>query len=439
MEFFDGLKGLLSPDLVSTTATQLGESETGVRRAMDVAVPALLSGVTSRLQQGGEAANSLFSLLKGAGSAGLIHDLSTAILPSATSSDTGSTLLTTLFGGELPAISSALGKEADVKSISAGSLLGLASTMVAGFLGNRINQDGLTMGSLTAMLAGQRERLMGFLPSGLAGLLGLGVTTGTTAAAATTMTYSDEEKKGGLGMWAWLIPALVLAALAFFLLRGCNNKPVSTGITTDSVSVKVDSVKADVAAMGDTVAAKTEAAADTVKAAMENLSADVKAKFDALGPNVGVKLPNGITLNVPEKGVEGRLVAFLLDPATKNMTADQLKGKWFDFDRILFDTGKSTIRTASQEQIDNIAQIVKAFPTLKLKMGGYTDNSGSKASNMKLSAARAKAVMLAVAKEDNAASRLSSEGYGPEHPIAPNDTKENMEKNRRVSVRVVSL
>ncbi len=405
MNLLDALKGLISSDLVSTTANQLGESESGVRKALDVALPTVLNGVTSQLQAGGGTADGIFSFLKGADSTAMLNNLGSVV--SGPVPNTG--LLSMLFGNKLAETNSAVAAEAGVKTSSAASLLHLASAAVTGFLSYRINSEGMNMSGLA-----------GFLPAALAG---------TTAAAATTVAYEEEKK--GLGIWGWLIPALLLAALAFFLLRGCN-KPAATTAT-------VDSLKADVIAAGDTVMIKADTVMVKAGAAIDSLEADVKAKFDALGAKVGVKLPDGTMLNVPEKGVEGQLIAFLLDPATKSMTADQLKTKWFNFDRILFDTGKSTIRSASQEQIDNIAQILKAFPTLKLKFGGYTDNSGSKAGNIKLSAARAKAVMEAIAQKDNAASRLTSEGYGPEHPVAPNDTKENMEKNRRVSVRVVSL
>ena len=114
------------------------------------------------------------------------------------------------------------------------------------------------------------------------------------------------------------------------------------------------------------------------------------------------------------------------------------KTTWFNFDNMLFDTGKSTIKPESQVQVTNIAEILKAFPNVKLKIGGYTDNVGSEASNMKLSDARAKAVVAAVTALGIDASRLEGEGYGPQHPVASNDTEEGRAQNRRIAARVTA-
>src|ERR1700730_10144965 len=65
----------------------------------------------------------------------------------------------------------------------------------------------------------------------------------------------------------------------------------------------------------------------------------------ALGEMTRMKLPDGTELNAPANGVESKLIAYLNDP---NSTPSE--DKWFDFDRLLFDTGKATLQPASQEQ-----------------------------------------------------------------------------------------
>ena len=143
------------------------------------------------------------------------------------------------------------------------------------------------------------------------------------------------------------------------------------------------------------------------------------------------KLPNGIELNIPEKGIESNLIKFIED---KTKRVD--KTSWFNFDRILFDTGKISLKPASQEQIKNISEILKAYPKVDMKIGGYTDNSGDSTSNLKLSADRANAVMNALVKNGINASRLLSSGYGDKFPSSPNNTEENRAKNRRIAVRI---
>ena len=83
-----------------------------------------------------------------------------------------------------------------------------------------------------------------------------------------------------------------------------------------------------------------------------------------------------------------------------------------------------------------MAAILKAFPTVELKLGGYTDNTGDAAANLKLSDDRAKNVMARLVEMGVAASRLQAEGYGQEHPVADNSTDLGKAMNRRIDVRV---
>ena len=86
----------------------------------------------------------------------------------------------------------------------------------------------------------------------------------------------------------------------------------------------------------------------------------------------------------------------------------------------------------------NAAAIMKAFPNVKIKVGGYTDNVGNPASNFKLSTDRAKNVMAELVKLGTAATRMEAEGYGDKNPVASNDTPEGRAKNRRISMRVTA-
>ena len=87
-------------------------------------------------------------------------------------------------------------------------------------------------------------------------------------------------------------------------------------------------------------------------------------------------------------------------------------------------------------KVKTVASILKAYPKVEMKIGGYTDNTGDKAGNMKLSADRAAAVMGEFVTMGIEPNRLTSEGYGDQHPVADNTTEEGRQKNRRVSMRV---
>jgi outer membrane protein OmpA-like peptidoglycan-associated protein len=106
-------------------------------------------------------------------------------------------------------------------------------------------------------------------------------------------------------------------------------------------------------------------------------------------------------------------------------------------DRLYFETGKATLKPASQEQLKNIAAILKAYPAIELKLGGYTDNSGDSAAKVKLSGDRATTAKNELVKLGADAARLSAEGYGAQYPVCPeNDTKECKAQNRRIDIRV---
>jgi outer membrane protein OmpA-like peptidoglycan-associated protein len=101
---------------------------------------------------------------------------------------------------------------------------------------------------------------------------------------------------------------------------------------------------------------------------------------------------------------------------------------------INFDTGKSVIRDESKPIIDQIVQMMKSNPDLKIAVEGHTDNVGSPASNKTLSEARAKSVVSAIVGQGIAADRLSPAGYGQDKPIADNNTEEGRARNRRVEL-----
>jgi outer membrane protein OmpA-like peptidoglycan-associated protein len=109
-----------------------------------------------------------------------------------------------------------------------------------------------------------------------------------------------------------------------------------------------------------------------------------------------VSLPNGTKLQAYAGGIEDQLVRFVGSNDFKTATNDQLKDRWFNFDDLNFKFGTTELAPESKRQMDNIAAILKAFPDVKIKVGGYTDKKGDDAANLKLSDGRAKAVQAAL-------------------------------------------
>jgi OOP family OmpA-OmpF porin len=101
---------------------------------------------------------------------------------------------------------------------------------------------------------------------------------------------------------------------------------------------------------------------------------------------------------------------------------------------INFDTGKSVIKPESRPIIEQIVQMLKSNPELKISVEGHTDNVGNPKSNKTLSNDRANVVVAEIIAQGIDEKRLSAVGYGQDKPIADNNTEEGRAKNRRVEL-----
>jgi outer membrane protein OmpA-like peptidoglycan-associated protein len=244
----------------------------------------------------------------------------------------------------------------------------------------------------------------------------------TTAASAYNYAEGQAEKAGG-GM-KWLLPLLLLAALAFLLSwimgKGCNKGEGTTGAdTTATAPVDTDSATLEAVTVSGTL--------DTTTGNyIYNVGADKE-----------IKLADGTTLLVGENSTEAKLYNMLSDAAFTVDTVNK-SANWVVLDRVYFETGKSVLTAASAAQVKNIAVILKNFPNAAIKLGGYTDNTGDAAVNKKVSLERAKVVAGELLKAGAAKKQVAeAEGYGPEFPVCPaNDTPECQAQNRRVDLKV---
>ena len=125
-------------------------------------------------------------------------------------------------------------------------------------------------------------------------------------------------------------------------------------------------------------------------------------------------------------------------PKVSVIKADEIKS---DIDKsgkailhINFDVDKATLLADGNEAVDQILQVLKNNPELKLSIEGHTDNSGSADRNKTLSLARANTVMQSLVKSGVSASRLKAFGFGATKPLAGNTSEEDKAKNRRVEL-----
>jgi OmpA-OmpF porin, OOP family len=384
----------------------LGESEAATKSGLGAILPTVLGSVISKGSTA-QGAGGLMDMLKSGGHDGGILDNFGSILGGGGSGVSnllsgGGGIISSLLGDKVGGVVNLISGLSGLKGGSATSLMSMAAPLVMGLIGKQTASQGLNASGLMSMLGGQSEFVKAAMPAGVSNLLGFGNLGGAADAAKSAVsnaTAAVEEAKGGSFM-PWLLGAAVLAG-SFLAYRSCETP------------------KAELEKVVDV--AKTTAS--TVTAGADTLAASVISAGKAM-------LPGGVSLDIPKGSLEEKMLMFI---ESKDTVSKKL---WFDFDRLTFETGKATLKPESMDQLKNVSAIMKAFPNVKIKIGGYTDNVGKPESNMKLSAERAANVMAELVKMGTEAPRMESEGYGMANPVAPNDTKEGQAKNRRISISV---
>ena len=166
------------------------------------------------------------------------------------------------------------------------------------------------------------------------------------------------------------------------------------------------------------------------------LNADGNFEYN-VGDLFQLSLFDNTMLEVGKNSSEARLVKLIEDKSLT--TPEQFKENWITLDRTYFKTGSDELTEGSEQQLKNIVAILKAYPKAAIRLGGYTDNTGSAEGNLKLSERRANSVLNKLVALGANKAQLSAQGYGQEHPVCPaNDTDECKAKNRRIDIRLTA-
>jgi outer membrane protein OmpA-like peptidoglycan-associated protein len=99
-----------------------------------------------------------------------------------------------------------------------------------------------------------------------------------------------------------------------------------------------------------------------------------------------------------------------------------------------FQTGRSVLTTSSYAVLDQVAASLVANPEIRIEIAGYTDSTGRRPMNLRLSMARAAAVRAYLARRGVSPMRMQARGFGASGYIAPNNTPEGRAQNRRVEL-----
>lgn len=423
MNILDLLKSQLGTQGIGALANMLGESESNTQLATNSTAATILATLMQQAgsNNGAGAAGILDMVTKGASSAGLLGNITSLLgdnsqVSNLTNSGTG--ILSSLLGNKVGGIAELISNISGIKSSSANSLMSMVAPMLLGLVGKQVGNGGVS--GLMNLLMGQSDFVKAALPTGLASMIGFNNFDASSVLngfmnnagsgaknAVNTATNTIEEAASASTNWLpWILGALgLLAALWYF--KGCGDK---------SNELKNAAAAAE---------AKARAAKDSLEAYTKKMAADASNALSSF------KFNDGSSISFSKGSIEDQMIAFINDKA-----AAIDKNKWFNFEGLNFDTNKATLMAGSEAKLANVAAIMKAFPAVTIKIGGYTDNVGKPENNKGLSDARAKTVMAELVKLGVDAKRMTAEGYGQEHPVADNATEEGRAKNRRIDISV---
>jgi OmpA-OmpF porin, OOP family len=107
-------------------------------------------------------------------------------------------------------------------------------------------------------------------------------------------------------------------------------------------------------------------------------------------------------------------------------------------DKVQFETGKAALLPASHALLDEVAKMLKDNPQVEvISVEGHTDSTGSPEFNRKLSQQRAESVAKYLSSKGVKAARMEPKGFGPDRPIADNETDPGRDANRRVEFNII--
>ncbi|PUZ23869.1 Outer membrane protein OmpA [Chitinophaga costaii] len=391
--FVTAIKKYLPENVVAQAAQYYGETPANVQKGIDAIIPVSLLGLLQQVEGGHMA--SLVDYSHDAFKSGILENVSNVFnhtgggIPSLAPS-----LLSEVFGSRLGTIANSITTSIGLKGSTTSALLGTILPLALAVIHKHVNENDMSAGAIASLLAQQKKEVASSVPPEI----NLQQLLGDAAPVINRPNGLPATRKTN---WAGpLLIGLLLIIGVWYWLRSCNqpnaSKPISDTITTTDHSTGTDTVV-------------------TLRSAPLQLT-----------------LPNGVKIDALKGGIEDRLIAFIKDPYT-----EAGKDIWFDFNTLNFTFGTANILPSSRTELENIAQILKAYPKVKIKIGGYTDRVGEEAANKKLSQARAEAVAKALREEGVGSQVTGAEGYGSQYAKYAADAPEaDRIKDRRISVSV---
>lgn len=306
---------------------------------------------------------------------------------------TGGSMLDTVFGSKSSDLGSVISSALGVGGNTGGSLLKVAAPVVMSLLSKLIKSKGLDMSGLASLLFGQKPHIKGKLPDGLLKTIGvhdfedLGqhLDSHGHAEPLTARPKEPVKKRGGFGKWFW---PLLIALAALYALNMCAKK--------EAVEDKPGEV------------------------ILEEEQVMVEEKPDTVAPATGETVDFASSFR-------DYLTSAARDPNREFPLT------------IEFEVDSATVTSASVPDVEALAKIMQENPGLTISVEGHTSSEGDEMANQELSQERADTVRQMLVEKGIDPNRVTATGMGSAKPVADNSTEEGKQKNRRISVKVVTF
>lgn len=167
---------------------------------------------------------------------------------------------------------------------------------------------------------------------------------------------------------------------------------------------------------------------------------DIPGGFEVLAASAVGYIDGAATADIGQGNDNPEVIIYLTKGKSAKFNNQQINvGESITLNNILFDQGKADIKNESVPELNKLVAFLQANANAEIELSGHTSSEGDRAYNRSLSYKRVKACKDYIVAKGIAEDRIIAIGFGPDRPVAPNDTEPNRAKNRRVEMRLKKL
>lgn len=374
--FYDSLKGLLCGGMAKQAAKTVDETPEKVEKA----IPAILSSLLAMyMKSRGQNVNNILTEAGNLRIADKIENICKEE-PDKDQRRISDNLLQTLFADRAADFTAPIAEHAGISKVAANRLIYMIAPVVAGFLGGKLVNEKWSLTKLQDEIRNAKTHFAKDVPTGVVKTFDLSYILSSDSGHTPSTIVDSIEKKKGFG-WIWWLLLIALLLLLFFGWRSCQEKKVLEPEIISSAIITAE-----------------DQPSETIVSGLIDLT-----------------LPNGQVITVAKDGIEERMIHFLNSDEYKNANNEQLKNKWFEFKDVAFQFDSTTeLKASAEKELDNIAAILKAYPSAKIRIAGFADKKGTEQVNRTISGERAKSIEKILDGKGIASQIVKVEGFGEE-------------------------